>query len=322
MQIFENIKKNLKKYSRLFITGFTMGSADLVPGVSGGTIAFISGVYEELVYSIKYFSGKFFQVLLKEGIRNSITKAPFGFVIPLGIGIVAAILLLSEVLTYLLDVYPTYLWSLFFGLIVASIWIVRKRVVTWDPIDYFILFVGAIIAYFIVAAVPVSTPATPLAFLIAGMIAAMAMILPGISGSFLLVIMGKYDQILEAVVARDYLTLFLVAIGAVIGLAIFSRIITWLFARYHDIVIALLIGLMIGSLRKIWPWKEINGESISNVMPVVNMELIIALGIMFIGAFVVFRLDKLHVIKEQFEDVENKQFASKHKKALQKEEHD
>ena len=159
-----DLKKNTKKYLRLGLTGFAMGSADLVPGVSGGTIAFISGIYEELVYSIKYFSGKFLQVLFKEGIKKSIVKAPFGFVIPLGIGLVAAILLLSEALTFLLDNYPTYLWSLFFGLILASIWVVRKRVVTWDPKDYLVLGIGTVFSFFLVALVPVTTPATPIAF--------------------------------------------------------------------------------------------------------------------------------------------------------------
>ena len=241
---------------RYFLTGFAMGSADIVPGVSGGTIAFIAGIYEKLIESIKTVSGKALKKLLKGDIPGSIQAVPWGFLLPLGIGILTAIFSFARFLEFALTDYPVLVWSFFFGLIVASIFLVRGKIQAWSGQLYGVLAVATLVAYLIVGAVPVETPATLFAFFLSGAIAITAMILPGISGSFLLLIMGKYQQILSAVTEFDMITLGTVATGAVIGLALFSRVLSWLFRNYHDMMIAALTGLMIGSLRKVWPWKE------------------------------------------------------------------
>lgn len=320
-------KKEGSKYLRLFLTGFGMGSADIVPGVSGGTVAFIFGIYEELVYSIKKLTGETPRLFLRGNIKKGIASIPFGFLVPLGLGIASALLALASLITYALTHHPVYLWAFFFGLIFASILIVRKRVKSWDTHDIAALLVAAVATFFLVEAVPVETPANPISFFIAGFIAIVAMILPGISGSFLLVLMGKYSQILEAVVARDVLTLGIVMAGAVVGIGIFSRIIYWLFEKHHDIAVAVLTGFMVGSLRKVWPWKETiltrvnsHGEIVpvleNNILPSVNMELLIAVCIMAVGALMLTYLDRMHATREQVKDIDDKEFAQEHQKAI------
>jgi putative membrane protein len=326
--------KNLHSYLRLTLTGFIMGAADIVPGVSGGTIAFIFGIYEELIYSIKTVSGEVLRLLVRGKIKEALAEIPFGFLIPLGIGILTALLTLANVLSYVLVAYPAFLWSFFFGLVIASILAVRKRVVTWDKRDYLAMTVTAVAAYFIVGAVPVETPNTLLAYFLAGAIAICAMILPGISGSFLLVIMGKYEQVLGAVTDRNFLILGVFMLGCVIGLAAFSRLLSWMFARHHDIIVASLIGFMIGSLRKIWPWKEVistrinsHGEVVPfqevNILPAsLDTSVILSLLLCAIGVAAILFLEKLQVTKEQTSDIEDKDFKREHTKAIKSQMHD
>ena len=265
-----------KRALRVLLTGFAMGSADIVPGVSGGTIAFISGIYEELVNSIKKVSGETLALFVRGRIREAIGSIPFTFLVPLALGIGAAIIALSNLLSWLLKTYPVFVWSFFFGLVLASILVVRKRITRWELHDIGVLLAFAVLAYAVVGAVPMQTPATLLAFFLAGAVAIVAMILPGISGSFILVLLGKYEQVLAAVTERDLLALGVVILGAVLGLALFSRVLSWLFARHHDLAIAALTGFMLGSLRKIWPWKEVvtpdgGGEGVADAVQAVNV---------------------------------------------------
>lgn len=304
-----------------------MGTADIVPGVSGGTIAFIFGIYEQLIYSIKKVSGESLRLFLRGKIKEGIASIPFGFLVPLASGIFAAIILLSSLLTYLLANHAVFVWSFFFGLIVASILIVRKRVVTWDRHDIAVFLMSAALAYIVVGAVPVETPATYLAFFLSGMIAIVAMILPGVSGSFLLVLMGKYEQILGAVVARDVIVLALVMAGAAVGISAFSRVLSWLFAKHHDIAIAALAGFMLGSLRKVWPWREtlvtrINSKGIevpvveANIFPNLNSEFLLAVGLALLGAFLLIKMERMQVVREQSGDLKDKKFEKSHKSAI------
>ena len=293
-----------------------MGAADIVPGVSGGTVAFIFGIYEELIFSIKKISGETLKLFLKGEFVSAYKSIPFKFLVPLGIGILTAVLSLANLISYLLHTTPELVWSFFFGLIMASILIVRKRVVTWDFHDIAVFLLSALGAYFLVGAVPVETPATPLAFFFAGVVAIVAMILPGISGSFLLVLMGKYEQILNAVVSRDVVILFVFAAGAVIGISVFSRVLSWLFERHHDIAVATLTGFMLGSLRKVWPWKESFGNYEVNVLPQLDSRFVLSLVLVFFGVFLLLRLNSLYEIREQTGDISDKEFISKHKKAL------
>jgi len=306
-----------------------MGAADIVPGISGGTVAFIMGIYEELIQSIKTVSGNVLQLILRRNIRDAIRAIPFSFLVPLGFGIVTALLTLSDTVSYLLQTHPEFLWSFFFGLVLASVMIVRKRVVTWNKHDYLALLVSTVLTYFLVGAVPVETPNTYLALFLSGVVAICAMILPGISGSFLLVVMGKYEQILRSVVERDLVAILVFGMGAIVGLAIFSRVLSWLFNRHHDLVIAILTGFMIGSLRKVWPWKEVittrinsHGELVpvveQNMLPAqLNGDVLLCVALLVAGFIVVYVLDKFKVTQDRVSDIEDPTFERHHHKAIQ-----
>lgn len=326
------LAKHASSFIRLYFTGFSMGSADIVPGVSGGTLAFILGIYEELIFSIKRLSGETLKLVLQAKFMQAFKSIPFSFLVPLGAGILSAIVVLSGVLSHLLTNQPIMVWSFFFGLIIASILVVRKRVVTWDLKDYSWLVVAAIFAYFLVGLVPVETPANPLAFFLAGSVAIVAMILPGVSGSFILLLLGKYQQILQAVLDKDVLTLGIFAVGAVIGLSIFSRVLSWLFSKHHDIAIVMLTGFMIGSLRKVWPWKstiqtyiDSHGEVVplveANILPALDATLVPALLLCTTGAGIILYLDRVHATREQTGDIEDKEFKAEHKRSVVSQKH-
>lgn len=318
----------LKNSVRLFFTGFIMGSADIVPGVSGGTVAFVMGIYEELIQSIKTVSGQVPKLVLQMKFIEAFEKIPLHFLVPLALGLLTAVFTLSNAVSYLLEFHPQFVWSFFFGLVLASVLVVRKRVVTWNIHDYLAVVVTAIAAYIIVGAVPVETPNTLLALFLSGAVAICAMILPGVSGSFLLVIMGKYEQVLGAVTNRDFVTLIVFGLGAVAGLALFSRLLSWLFKKHHDIVIALLIGFMIGSLRKVWPWKEVVTTRINshgsvvpllerNIIPAqLTTDVVVCLVLFVVGLSVVLLLDKLQVTKEHVKDIDDKEFMKEHSAAI------
>lgn len=323
-----NYLSHIKDKIRLFTTGFVMGSADIVPGVSGGTVAFLMGIYEELIQSIKTVSGKVPRLVIERKISDAWHAIPFSFLIPLGLGLLTAVLSLSNAVAYLLQTHPDFVWSFFFGLVLSSVLVVRKRVVNWDLHDYVAALGTAVFAYVLVGAVPVETPNTLPALFLSGVIAICAMILPGISGSFLLVIMGKYEQVLGAVASRDVVTIVVFGLGAVSGLAVFSRVLSWLFKRHHDIVIAMLTGFMVGSLRKVWPWKEVvmtrinsHGEVVplveKNVLPgSLSIEVLFCVALFVIGLIVVFLLDKMHVTAEHLTDIEDREFEREHDKSL------
>ena len=236
--------------------GMAMGASDIVPGVSGGTMALILGIYEELIDSIRMIGQpEFFRAALKFRIKDALTILNWEFMLAISLGIGLAILTLSHLLEQLLVNQPVYLWSFFFGLVLASVLMVSKRVKHWTPRLGAVLVLGAVASFVLVGLVPARTPESWWFLFLSGALAICAMILPGISGAFILVLLGKYEYVLSAVNGRDIFTLALVAAGALIGLVTFAQILSWLFKKYHDSTIALLLGLMIGSLRKVWPWK-------------------------------------------------------------------
>lgn len=291
-------------YLRLFVTGLLMGAADLVPGVSGGTIAFIAGIYTQLIDSIKLVTSRVPALILKGKIPESIRMVPWTFLIPLGIGILGAILSLSRLMEHLLAAQFVLTMAFFFGLVCASIFIVYQRVRRWTPGAIIGLVVAAALAYWVVTLSPAETPATPLAFFLAGALAICAMILPGISGSFILLIIGKYGQVLSAVNNRDVLTLGIFIIGIVVGISLFSRVLSWLFHHYYDVTIASLMGFMIGSLAKIWPWKEtlewrINSHGVEEPLYQVNIapneSILMALVLAVVGAAIILILNRFQV---------------------------
>lgn len=250
------ISRSPKAMIGIFFRGVAMGASDIVPGVSGGTMAFIFGIYEELINSIKIIGQRqFIDAVLHLRIRELLSLINWWFLLPLGFGIVTAIFAFSGLLEYFLTNQPVYIWSFFFGLILASVIVIGRRIQKWSWVIIAALFLGAVGTYFLVSLVPAQTPDTWWFFLLTGALASCAMILPGISGAYILVMLGKYQTVLSAVNQRDFLTLGLIAVGAFIGLVTFAQILSWLFKRYPDMTVAVLIGLLIGSLRKIWPWK-------------------------------------------------------------------
>lgn len=232
-----------------------MGTADLIPGVSGGTVAFLSGIYEELIKSIKTVSGPVLKLLLTFKFKQAFKLIPFKFLIPLAFGLLSAIVSLAKLLSYLLLNYPMYVWALFFGLVFASTFVVLKKITNWNYKLIIYFLISAFITYVIVGAIPVETPNTYIYIFLSGVVAICAMILPGISGSFILVLLGKYSQILGAVTSKDFLTLFVFALGCAIGISIFSRVLSFIFKNYHNVAVAILAGIMFGSVRKLWPFK-------------------------------------------------------------------
>jgi putative membrane protein len=273
-------------YILLTLRGFAMGSADVVPGVSGGTMAFILGIYEELIDSIRNMvNPEAIKLLVRFKLKEALDILPWKFLLAVGIGILLAILSLAQFLEWMLENHAALLWSFFFGLVVASIFTVRKRVKKWGVTTIVSTVIGTIVAYIIVGLVPAQTPNTPWFLFLSGALAICAMILPGISGAFILVLLGKYEYVLAAVNNRDILTLLLVAAGAAVGIVTFAQILGWLFKRYHDTTVAVLIGFMLGSLRKIWPWKE-TVKSIEHHGEQIPIEQINVLPPAWDGAFV------------------------------------
>jgi len=301
----DNKKRSFRAYLLLTAKGFCMGAADVVPGVSGGTMAFILGIYEELINAIRSFDLESLKLIISMKIRDFLDHTHWRFLLALGCGILLAIFSLSKSLSWLLQNQPVLIWSFFLGLILASVVTVVKRVESWRPLTWCSLLAGLVGIYLLVGLVPGATPNDLWFLFISGAVAICAMILPGISGSFILVLMGKYQYILEAVNERNLLVLFIVAAGACVGLAAFSRLLGWLLAKYHDYMVAFLTGLMLGSLRKVWPFKE-TLESIvgsgGKVVPTVQEnilpsqwtgELTFAMGLAVAGFLVVLVLDRM-----------------------------
>lgn len=273
-----------KRHLLLVLKGFCMGAADIVPGVSGGTMAFILGIYEELINAIRLFGQrKFWADIVRGKFHHAFTLPKWGFLISVGSGIVMAGLLLAHPLEYLFEHHPVFVWSFFFGLVCASVLVVAARIKRWKPRHIVGLIFGVLVAYVIVGLVPVETPDAPWFLVLCGAIAICAMILPGISGAFLLVLLGKYEFVLSAVNNREVLPIIYIGIGAVVGIISFSQVLGWLFRKYHDPTVAILTGLMIGSLRKIWPWKV--GEM--NTLPVLDDSTLTIVFLMIAGAALV-----------------------------------
>ena len=245
-----------RNYPLLILRGCAMGAADVVPGVSGGTIAFITGLYEELIDSIKAVDLQAVKLLLKFKLAEFWKKINGNFLISVIAGIGISIFSLAKLMTWLLENHPIYIWSFFFGLIIASSVLVAKEIKKWNIFTVISLILGAVIAYGITVMTPSETPDSWWFIILSGAIAICAMILPGISGAFILLLMGKYTYILGAVSAFNIGVLLLFAVGAVAGITSFSHLLSWLLKHHHTATVSLLTGFMVGSLNKVWPWKE------------------------------------------------------------------
>ncbi|MGK0525434.1 MAG: putative membrane protein [Pseudomonadales bacterium] len=233
-----------------------MGAADIVPGVSGGTIAFITGIYFRLLEAINATPGAVFKYLFRGNVRAFWQACDGTFLSALLVGILVSIVTLASGISFLLAEYPVLIWSFFFGLILASVWHVGRQAQHYRAVLLIPLSVGIVAAWWITTLSVGQLNPSALTFFCAGAVAICAMILPGISGSFILVIVGMYAPVLAAIKSFDIAMLLLFMAGCVLGLLSVARLITWAFKAYHDPVLALLTGFMIGALNKVWPWKE------------------------------------------------------------------
>lgn len=296
--------RNLGQYILVTLKGMAMGAADVVPGVSGGTIAFISGIYEELISSINHIDVSLFKTLREKGLKAAWAQLNGNFLLALFAGIGISVLSLAKLVSWLLENKPILIWSFFFGLVIASILLVGKEVKKWDAATLLALVAGAVTAYYITT-LPPSSSVDSLPFLfLSGAVAICAMILPGISGAFILVLLGSYKTIIDALHNVDLKVITVVGLGAVFGLLSFARLLKWMFNHYKNLTLALLTGFIIGSLNKIWPWKRVLetrniGEKIitidENVSPFAyegNNQLALAIIAAVIGFLVIFILER------------------------------
>ena len=260
--------RTLVDYIGLVAQGFVMGASNLVPGVSGGTMALIMGIYEELIRSIKSVLNRdAIKLALRFRIVQALALVPWQFLASVATGIFMAVFTMSFFLEWVLHNYPSLLWAFFFGLVAASIYTVSRQIERWGIVPIVGIALGAAGAYTLVGLVPVETPDTWWFYILSGAVAICAMVLPGVSGSFMLVLLGKYERILSAVTNWELLTLLMVVIGAVVGILTVAQVLSWLFKKYHDGTIAVLMGMLIGSLRKVWPWKTVEAGLDRNVLP-------------------------------------------------------
>jgi putative membrane protein len=234
-----------------------MGAADVVPGVSGGTIAFITGIYDELLFSIKSIDAEAFRLLTKLKLAEFWKKINGNFLTTLTAGILTSLVSLAKIVIYLLSHHPILIWSFFFGLILISAPLVLREIKRWNTITALSFTIGIGIAYAVTVLSPTQTPEQLWFIFIAGMLAICAMILPGISGAFILLLIGKYQYMVAALIEFNILIVAVFALGCMLGLMAFSRILTWILKHYHHATVALLAGFMLGSLNKVWPWRQV-----------------------------------------------------------------
>jgi putative membrane protein len=250
-------KSKFQSYLIIGIKGMAMGAADVVPGVSGGTIAFITGIYEQLISSISQIDVPLIKKIFGGQLKEVWRQVNGNFLMSLLIGIGISVLTLAQLAHYLLKEHPIFLWSFFFGLVVASILYIGKQIEKWRLVHVISAVIAIAVAYFITRLMPASGTDNLFYLFLCGSIAISAMILPGISGAFILVLMGAYSTVTKAISDFDLKTVAVFGLGAVIGLLSFSKLLKWLFDRHKNLVLAILTGFITGSLNKVWPWKKI-----------------------------------------------------------------
>ncbi|NDV19741.1 DUF368 domain-containing protein [Pseudodesulfovibrio sp. JC047] len=299
--------RTLKAGVLLWLKGVCMGSADIVPGVSGGTIAFITGIYEQLVDAIRSFNTDVVRRVLTLDISGAVRLVHIRFLVCLLLGIMTAMITMAGIMNTMLHTHPVETWSLFFGLITASIFVVGKQIQPFSAVNIGFVLLGALGSYFLVGMIPVSTPETLPFIFLCGSIAICAMILPGISGAFLLLMLGKYEYVTRTLknpfIWDNFVIMAVFAAGACVGIVFFSRILHFLLHRWHGATVSVLTGFMIGALRKVWPWKEVLETSVirgkvhvlreQNVLPdMVSGDVLFAVGLAVLGVIVVLALDR------------------------------
>ena len=301
------MKRNFVDYFILVFKGIAMGAADVVPGVSGGTIAFISGVYEELIATLNAINLNSLKTLKSQGVSATWKNINGNFLLALFGGILLSILSLSKLVAWLLHEEPVLLWAFFFGLVLASIIFVLKKINQWNSAVFLGLILGGVFAYQLTQLNALGNSDSNWYLFLSGAIAICAMILPGISGAFILVILGSYANVLQALNDKDIAKITIFMTGALIGILSFSRLLKWLFKRFKNMTLAVLTGFMIGALSKIWPWKKTlsfreNSDGIS--VPLKEQciapfsfdgdpQILSAIGLMLFGFLMIFFLEKI-----------------------------
>jgi putative membrane protein len=308
-------------YITVALKGIAMGAADIVPGVSGGTIAFISGIYEELIESIDNINLNVFKIWKSLGFKKAWKSINGTFLLTLFSGIALSILSLSKLIKWLLLNETVLLWSFFFGLVLASIIYIARQIKNWSPLIITAIVLTSIVSYYITKIEPFASPESPLYLLFCGFVAIIAMILPGVSGAFILLILGAYQTAIDTInnlrdglftrnmeLFKDALLNFLLlAFGAIIGLKVFSKALNWMFKHKKNTTLAILTGFMIGSINKIWPWKKtittrLNSEGLEvplleeSVLPIAfkgDNQIVLAFGFIAIGFFTILLLERL-----------------------------
>jgi putative membrane protein len=279
------MQRRVLDYLLVTLKGMAMGAADVVPGVSGGTIAFISGIYEELIESIDNLSLKVFKIWKNDGFVKAWKSINGNFLLALFSGIAISILSLAKLIKWLLHNEPILLWSFFFGLVLASILYVAKQIQKWNLAILLAVIITSVISYYITLAEPFASPDSYLYLLFCGFVAIIAMILPGVSGAFILLILGAYQTAIDTInnlveglttgnmdLFKDaFIKFALLGIGAVLGLKVFSKALNWMFKHKKNLTLAILTGFMVGSLNKIWPWKEVLKTRINSKGEVVTL---------------------------------------------------
>ena len=289
------------RFPGVFLRGILMGAADVVPGVSGGTIAYITGIYEELIESIKSFNLGAAKVMYRDGIKAFWTHINGNFLLSLGLGIVFSILSLAKGISHVLEFYPSQISALFFGLVLASSSFVYRQMPKNSGRLLWLVF-GIIFAASIGEIRPAQFDVTPLALFLSGAIAICAMILPGISGSFILLLLGMYQPVITAIKSLDIMTILIFSAGCGTGLLLFVRLLSWLLHEHRNRILSWLTGVLIGSLTLLWPWKQTgntDGSSIAtiqNVFPLNSVEypvsqISLCLALMIIGLGIVFGME-------------------------------
>jgi putative membrane protein len=285
-------KKRIYHNIGLYVRGVAMGAADIVPGISGGTIAFITGIYETLISSIKAADYKALLLLRKGHIRGLWKHINGTFLTLVFLGIFTSIFLFSNLLSYLLDEYPLLIQGFFFGLILASAIVISRRIRSWTAKEIIAGLSATAVAYLITIMTPANTPDDLWFIFIAGSVAILAMILPGISGSFILLLMGKYHFILNAVRDVNITVLAVLAAGCVVGLLLFSRVLSFALEKHHELTIASLAGFMIGSLNMVWPWKT-ELSSHPSLPLQIGAEVAVLIFLAMVGFLLVFTVNSL-----------------------------
>ncbi|NNK69866.1 MAG: DUF368 domain-containing protein [Flavobacteriaceae bacterium] len=315
------MQRRFLDYLVVSLKGIAMGAADVVPGVSGGTIAFISGIYEELLESIDGVNLGFFKTWRTDGFTEAWRSVNGNFLIALLFGIALSIASLAKAIKWLLMNEPILLWAFFFGLVIASVFFIGKQIKSWNWLTILSLILASVGSYLITTAEPFASPESYLYLLFCGFLAIIAMILPGVSGAFILLILGAYQTAINTVndlfeglssmnyelLKEAFLRFLMLGIGAVIGLKTFSRILNWMFKHYKNLTLAILTGFMIGSLNKIWPWKRVLSWRINSHderVPLLEESILptsfegdskigLAIGLMVVGYLTIAVLERL-----------------------------